>query len=328
MIVRRLSVTVDRFPLARQFTIARGSKTEAVVVTCTVLEGSNSGRGECVPYARYGETVESVTAAIEGIRAAIEAGEGLDTLQSLLPPGAARNAVDCALWDLEAKRSGRSVAETIGRAGAAPVDTAFTISLGTPNEMARATREAGERTVLKVKVGGEGDGERMRAVRAAAPQARLIIDANEGWTPDTIRDNMLAAASIGAFVVEQPLPAGRDELLARMPRPVPVCADEAVHGSADLGSLVGRYDYVNLKLDKTGGLTEGLRFLAEARRHGFGVMVGCMVGSSLGMAPAVLLAQGAELVDLDGPLLLREDRPNGLTYEGSRVHPPQASLWG
>lgn len=326
---RRLSVTVDRFPLARRFTIARGSKTEAVVVTCRLEEGSATGWGECVPYARYGESVESVRAAIEEVRGEVEAGADREALQSLLPAGAARNALDCALWDLEAKLSGRSVAERLGLDRPRAIDTAFTISLDTPDEMHKAAAAVGARSVLKVKVGApEGDAERMRAVRAAAPQARLIIDANEGWRPETIRELMLAAASIGAFVVEQPLPAGQDEILARMPRPVPVCADESVHGSADLESLVGRYDYVNLKLDKTGGLTEGLRFLAEARRLGFGVIAGCMVGSSLAMAPAVLLAQDVELCDLDGPLLLLEDRAEGLRYEGSQVGVPSPALWG
>ncbi|RIY03829.1 dipeptide epimerase [Aureimonas flava] len=326
---RRLSVTVDRFPLARRFTIARGSKTEAVVVVCTLDEGAARGRGECVPYARYGESVESVCAAIEGARSAVEAGATRQELQDLLPAGAARNALDCAFWDLEAKRDGDGVARRLGIARPRAVDTAFTISLDTADEMHRAAAAVRGRSVLKVKVGGpEGDAERMRAVRAAAPGARLIIDANEGWRPETIRELMLAAAGVGAAVVEQPLPAGQDEMLARMPRPVPVCADESVHGSGDLASLVGRYDYVNLKLDKTGGLTEGLRFLREARRLGFGVMAGCMVGSSLAMAPAVLLAQEAELCDLDGPLLLAEDRADGLAYEGSTVGAPSPALWG
>ena len=326
---RRLSATVDRFPLAQKFTIARGSKTEAIVVTCTLTDGHRIGRGECVPYARYGETVESVIAAIETIRSPIENGADRTLLQDLLPAGAARNAVDCALWDLEAKSSGVSAAAAAGLASLRSVETAYTISLGTPEEMAKAVLEAGERSILKVKVGrGDGDPERMQAVRKAAPYARLIIDANEGWTASNLIENLLAAARIGAFVVEQPLPAGEDGVLAHTPRPVPVCADESVHGSRDLHSLRGRYDYVNLKLDKTGGLTEGLVFLGEARRHGFGVMVGCMVGTSLAMAPALMLAQEAELVDLDGPLLLRTDRENGLRYDGSKVFPPQSELWG
>ncbi len=324
-----LSVTVDRFPIAGQFTIARGSKTQAVVVTCHLSDGLVTGRGECVPYARYGESVESVVAAIEGLRPAIENGLSRKDLQSSLPPGAARNALDCALWDLEARRDGRSAGEIAGVGPLRPIDTAYTISLGTPDEMAAATRAVAGRSVLKIKVGrGDGDADRMRAVRDAAPLARLVIDANEGWSAANLKENLLAAASIGASLVEQPVPADDDDILSRTPRPVPVCADESVHGSADLHRLVGRYDYVNLKLDKTGGLTEGLVFLAEARRLGFGVMVGCMVGSSLAMAPALLLAQGAELVDLDGPLLLARDRPDGLLYEGSKVYPPSRALWG
>ncbi|WP_062202804.1 N-acetyl-D-Glu racemase DgcA [Aureimonas sp. AU12] len=327
--VRRISVTVERFPLAAQFTIARGSKTEAAVVVCTIAQDNAIGRGECVPYARYGESIETVTAAIETI--AGELAEWLDrgALQARMPAGAARNAVDCALWDLEAKLAGVNVAELLALPPLRRVETAYTISLDTPDEMAAATRRAVGRRVLKVKVGrGADDEARMRAVRAAAPDAQLVIDANEGWTAETIRANMLVAASIGAFVVEQPLPAGEDAILAEIPHPVPICADESVHGSDGLGSLVGRYDFVNLKLDKTGGLTEGLRFLTEARSQGFGVMVGCMVGSSLAMAPALLLAQDAEIVDLDGPLLLKADRPDGLVYEGSFVAPPTSRLWG
>ncbi len=325
----RLSVTVDVFSLAKQFTIARGAKTEAVVVTCSITKGDAIGRGECVPYARYGETVDGVVEAIESLRSSLEDGLTREELAKIMPPGAARNAVDCALWDLEAKTSGTSASTLAGLPGLNPVDTAYTISLGSPDEMAAATRAVAHRSVLKVKVGrGAEDADRMRAVRDAAPGARLIIDANEGWTSDNLKTHLLVAASIGAFVVEQPLPAGQDDILARTPHPVPICADESVHGSGDLHTLIGRYDYVNLKLDKTGGLTEGLIFLEEARRLGFGVMVGCMVGSSLAMAPALLLAQGAELVDLDGPLLLREDRPNGLRYDGSRVFPPSPALWG
>lgn len=326
--IRRLSVTVERFALAAVFTIARGSKTEAVVVRVAIVEDEATGVGECVPYARYGETSETVVAAIEAARPALEAGIGLDELQRIMPAGAARNAVDCALWDLQAKRSGRSVASTVLKADLRALDTAYTISLGTPDEMAERTRAVADRTVLKVKVGGEGDADRMRAVRDAAPGARLIIDANEGWTEANLSANMLAAAAIGASLVEQPLPADRDAALASIPHPVPVCADESVHKTGDLAALRDRYDFVNLKLDKTGGLTEGLLFVEAARAEGFGLMVGCMVGTSLSMAPALLLAQNAELVDLDGPLLLSKDRPNGLRYEGSKVFPPSAALWG
>ncbi|GGD91331.1 dipeptide epimerase [Aureimonas endophytica] len=326
---RRLSVTVESFELAQAFTIARGSKREARVVTAHVEAEGRVGRGECVPYARYGESIESVTAAIETARAAIEAGATRAALQALLPAGAARNALDCALWDLEAKLSGRGVAEAIGTAAPRAIETAYTISLGSPEEMAAAVRAASGRNLLKIKVGGgEGDIERIRAVRRESGGARLILDANEGWTAETIRPNMLAAAEAGAILIEQPLPAGQDEILSRIPHPVPVCADESLHQTGDLRALVGRYDYVNIKLDKTGGLTEALALIEAASAAGFGVMVGCMVATSLAMAPAVLLAQRAHVVDLDGPLLLKTDRPNGLHYAGSLVSPPAPQLWG
>jgi L-Ala-D/L-Glu epimerase len=326
---RVVSVTVQHFPLAQAFRIARGAKTEAVVVVCEITEGTARGRGECVPYPRYGESVESVVSAIEAVIPALAEGLGRDALQARMPAGAARNAVDCALWDLDAKRSGTRVAARLGVEAPRAIETAYTLSLDEPDAMHRAAQAASHRTLLKVKLGGpNGDPDRIRAVRAGAPRARLILDANEGWSEDTIRDNMLAAAAAGAAMVEQPLPAGRDEILARMPRPVPVCADESLHDRTGLASLLGRYDFVNVKLDKTGGLTEAQALVGEARRLGFGVMVGCMVGSSLAMAPAVLLAQGAEIVDLDGPLLMKADREGGLAYEGSTVSPPEASLWG
>lgn len=326
---RRVSVTVERFPLAEVFTIARGSKFEAVVVVCQILDVDAYGRGECVPYARYGESVESVVAQIESVRPGLEAGMSREDLRRLLPGGAARNAIDCALWDLEARISGQNVASIVCRRAPAPIETAVTISLGTPDEMAaRATKLAGH-TLIKIKVGsGEGDGARIRAVRAAARHARLIVDANEGWTRENLVENMAQAADAGVALIEQPLPAGADDLLAEVARPVPVCADESVHGTADLASLRRRYDAVNLKLDKTGGLTEGLEFVAEARRLGFQLMVGCMVGTSLAMAPAVLLAQHADFADLDGPLILRGDRPHGLVYNDSLVSPPLPELWG
>jgi L-alanine-DL-glutamate epimerase-like enolase superfamily enzyme len=326
---RRLSVTVERFPLAAAFTIARGSKTEAVVVVASVAEGENCGRGECVPYARYGESIESVSAAIEAVRSAIEAGVTRDELQTLMPAGAARNAVDCALWDLEAKLDGKSVATLICPEAPKALETAFTISLGTPEAMAEATKAASGRGLLKIKVGApDGDIARIRAVHAAAGGAKLILDANEGWTAANLAENMQAAAEAGAVLIEQPLPVGQDAVLATLAHPVPVCADESLHETHDLSALVGRYDFVNVKLDKTGGLTEALHLVAEARKHGFGVMVGCMVSSSLAMAPAVLLGQSADLIDLDGPLLMARDRAHGLVYEGSTVAPPTAALWG
>ncbi|WP_152045813.1 N-acetyl-D-Glu racemase DgcA [Aureimonas psammosilenae] len=326
---RRLSVTVETFELAQAFTIARGSKREARVVVAHLEDGAHHGLGECVPYARYGESAEGVVAAIETVRASVENGLSRKELRIAMRPGAARNALDCALWDLEAKTAGRSVASMIGENVLRPIDTAYTISLGSPEEMAAATKAAADRSLLKVKVGGgEGDIERIRAVRSQSGGARLILDANEGWTEDTIRPNMLAAAEAGAVLVEQPLPSDRDGILAHIPHPVPICADESLHVSNDLAGLIDRYDYVNIKLDKTGGLTEALSLMQAAREAGFGVMVGCMVSSSLAMAPAVLLAQGADLVDLDGPLLMKTDRPHGLLYEGSTVAPPSPLLWG
>ncbi|UIJ73497.1 N-acetyl-D-Glu racemase DgcA [Aurantimonas sp. HBX-1] len=324
---RRVSVTVERFPLAREFRISRGAKTEAVVIVCAIEAGGVVGRGECVPYARYGESVESVVAAIESARAGIERGASREDLGRTLPAGAARNALDCALWDLEAKASGTRVAELICRAPPRPIETAYTIGIDTPAAMAEAAKAAG-RSLLKIKVGTDGDIDRMAAIHAATGGTRLILDANEGWTADNIEAHLRAAAAAGAVLVEQPLPKGADAILAEIAHPVPICADESVHTSEDLEALRGRYDYVNVKLDKTGGLTEALRLVTRAQELGFGVMVGCMVGTSLAMAPAVLLAQVAAFADLDGPLLLAKDRPHGLVYEASTVAPPSPELWG
>ncbi|MEF2545843.1 N-acetyl-D-Glu racemase DgcA [Aurantimonas sp. E1-2-R+4] len=324
---RSLSVTVEHFPLATEFRIARGSKSEAVVVTCEIADEYGRGRGECVPYQRYGESIDSVREQIETVRTAIEAGGSRDRRATLLPAGAARNALDCALWDLEAKSNGRTVASLVCGQTPRPIETAYTIGLGDAGDMAAAARAA-NRPLLKIKVGTDSDAVRIRAVHAAARNSRLILDANEGWNEANIREHMLVAAAAGAVLIEQPLPAGKDHILADMPHPVPICADESVHTADDLQSLRGRYDYVNVKLDKTGGLTEAIRLVEQAHDLGFGVMVGCMVGTSLAMAPAVLLAQAAEFVDLDGPLLLAKDRPGGLTYSRSSVSPPRPALWG
>lgn len=323
-----LKATVEHFPIAGTFTISRGSKTTASVVTCRVAEGELSGWGECVPYARYDESVESVLSAIETVRPLIEEGMSRADLQKAMRAGAARNAVDCALWDLEAKRSGTSAAALAGIAGATPLTTAYTLSLGEPEEMRAQAAKYADRALLKVKVGTADDTARIRAVRSGAPNSRIVLDANEGWTAANLAAHFAACAENGISLIEQPLPAGRDEILASLPRPVPVCADESVHATEDLERLVGRYDAVNIKLDKTGGLTEALRMRAEAEALGLKIMVGCMVGSSLAMAPAVLVAQGADFVDLDGPLLLSKDRSPGLRYEASLVFPPEASLWG
>jgi L-alanine-DL-glutamate epimerase-like enolase superfamily enzyme len=326
--VSRLAVRRDDWPLAKPFTISRGSKTVAEVVVAEIAGGALRGRGEGVPYARYGETIDGVVAALEAMSEAVAGGIDRATLLGAMPPGAARNALDVALWDLEAKTSGTSVWALAGIAEPKPVVTAYTLSVDTPERMGAAAQEEAHRPLLKLKLTGAGDLERVRAVRAGAPRARLIVDANEAWTIDQLRDYGTALAELGVALIEQPLPAGQDAALADMPHPVPLCADESCHTSADLPDLVGRYDYVNIKLDKSGGLTEGLRLLAAAREHGFGIMVGCMVGSSLAMAPALLLAQNAEFVDLDAPLLLARDRQPGLRYEGSVVYPPKPNLWG
>ncbi|PDQ20975.1 dipeptide epimerase [Mesorhizobium sanjuanii] len=325
---RVISVEAERFPIAGTFTISRGSKTEAEVITCTIGQGSHSGRGECVPYKRYGETMDGVRAAIEAMRQQIAGGIDRVGLLDAMPAGAARNAIDCALWDLEAKITGTPVAQAIGAVPSRSLETAYTLSLGEPEAMAAQARANAMRPLLKVKIGGDNDMARIRAVTEAAPQSRIILDANEGWTDDNIVENLAFAAKQGIALIEQPLPAGRDGILRHIAHPVPICADESVHEAKDLASLVGLYDSVNIKLDKAGGLTAALALRDRARELGFGVMVGCMVGTSLAMAPAVLLAQDADFVDLDGPLLLARDRVPGLVYQGSLVSPPDPALWG
>jgi L-alanine-DL-glutamate epimerase-like enolase superfamily enzyme len=325
---RHLAVEVESFPIAGSFTIARGSKTQAVVVTCLIGDGRWTGRGECVPYARYGESVEGVRAAIEQVRPAVAAGATREALLALLPGGAARNAVDCALWDLEAKQAGRRAWEIAEVRAPEPAITAYTLSLAEPAQMAAEARRHAHRPLLKIKLGRGGDIERMRAIRDAAPESRLIVDANEGWGEDVLAANLAVAAELGVALVEQPLPAGHDALLADIPHPVPICADESFHGEGDPARLSGLYDAINIKLDKTGGLTAALAVKRKAQELGMGIMVGCMVGTSLGMAPALLLVDGAAFVDLDGPLLLARDREPGLRYEGSLVHPSDAALWG
>ncbi|MBN9218460.1 MAG: dipeptide epimerase [Mesorhizobium sp.] len=325
---RVISVEAERFPIAGTFTISRGSKTEAEVITCTIRENGHIGRGECVPYKRYGETMDGVREAIEAMRERIAGGIDRAALLTVMPAGAARNAVDCALWDLEAKLSGIPVADAILAVPLRGLETAYTLSLAEPEAMAAQARANASRPLLKVKIGGDNDMARIRAVTEAAPQSRIILDANEGWTDENIEANLAFAAERGIALVEQPLPAGHDEILRRIAHPVPICADESVHEAKDLDSLVGLYDAVNIKLDKTGGLTEALVLRDRARDLGFDIMVGCMVGTSLAMAPAVLLAQGADFVDLDGPLLLARDREPGLVYQGSLVSPPDRVLWG
>jgi L-alanine-DL-glutamate epimerase-like enolase superfamily enzyme len=319
-----INVSRDVFPLARTFTISRGSKTHAHELTVRVTRGGVTGWGECVPYARYGESLESVTTQIESLPEGITRA----ALQSALAPGAARNAVDCALWDLEAKLAGQRVWQLAGLPEPGPKVVTYTLSLDTPEAMRTMAATHAHRPVLKIKLGTPDDMPRLEAVRQGAPRSKILIDANEGWTPEIYTELAPHLVRLGVALVEQPLPAGQDDMLAEIARPLPVCADESCFDAASLPALKGRYDMVNLKLDKTGGLTEGLRTRDAAARLGFGLMVGCMVGSSLAMAPAVLLAQTAQETDLDGPLLLREDRAHPLRYDAQGVHPSDPQLWG
>jgi L-Ala-D/L-Glu epimerase len=322
-----LNAAIEAWPIAGAFTISRGSKTQAEVVVVEVSDGRNRGRGECVPYSRYHETSAGILAAIQTMREPFSSGLDRGGLQRLLPAGAARNALDCALWDLAAKRAGRPVHELAGLPAPKPLKTAYTISLASAEVMAQAAHAA-MRPLLKIKLGRAGDPDRIRAIRRAVPGAELIVDANEGWTPENLVENLAACADGGVTLVEQPLPADSDSALAKVVHPIPVCADESVHDRTTLARLKGKYEAVNIKLDKTGGLTEALALVDEAHRLGFAIMVGCMVSTSLAIAPAILLAQGARVVDLDGPLLLAQDRPNGLRYDGSLVHPAEPTLWG
>jgi L-alanine-DL-glutamate epimerase-like enolase superfamily enzyme len=326
--MRGLTIRAESWPIAGSFTISRGSKTAADVIVVEIRDGAHVGCGECVPYPRYDETIDGAVAAIERLRPRIEGGLDCAALQAALPAGAARNAVDCALWDLEAKRGGRPAWQLAGLAPPRAVTTAYTLSLGTVESMAAAARANAGRPLLKLKLSGPGDLDRVRAVHENAPRARLIVDANEAWTPEIFAELAPQLAPLGVELIEQPLPAGDDAALARLARPVPVCADESCHDTASLSGIRGRYDAVNIKLDKTGGLTEALRLAAAARAEGLALMVGCMVATSLAMAPALLIAQDARWVDLDGPLLLARDREPGLIYEGNLVQPALPALWG
>jgi L-alanine-DL-glutamate epimerase-like enolase superfamily enzyme len=325
---QRLSIARRSWPLAQPFAISRGSRTTAEVVVAEIFDGDFRGRGECVPYPRYGESVDSVVATLEDMRGPVFSGLDREALQHAMPPGAARNALDAAFWDLDAKRFGRRVADLAGLGEPRPVVTAYTLSLDTAERMGAAAAAQRDRPLLKLKLTGDGDIERVRAVRDNAPASRLIVDPNEGWTARHFAELAPVLAEFGVELIEQPLPAGDDAALADLPHPIPVCADEACHVAGDLDRLDGKYDAINIKLDKTGGLTEALLLAAAARERGFAIMVGCMIGSSLAMAPACLVAQQASVVDLDAPLLLASDRVPGLRYDGSLVYPPEAALWG
>ncbi len=318
----QISVARDVFQLAQVFTISRGSRTQAEVLTATVEGGGFRGKGECVPYARYGETLDSVAAQIEGFRG------GWPDLPDALPAGAARNALDCAYWDHAAKKAGKRVWDLLGLPKPASEITAYTLSLDTPDAMQQQAAQNAARPLLKVKLGTPDDMARLEAVRRGAPDVPIIVDANEGWTAEVYADLAPHLIRLGVQMVEQPLPAGQDDMLAEIARPLPVCADESCHDRASLPALKGKYDMVNIKLDKAGGLTEALALKRQARAEGYGIMVGCMVGSSLAMAPAIILAQGVAFTDLDGPLLLAEDRHQPLKFDDQGVHPPAAALWG
>lgn len=320
----KVTVDVEAWPLKSAFVISRGSKTEARVVVVTLSDGTHEGRGECVPYARYGETVESVVATISACPSIIDR----MSLQRDVAPGAARNALDCALWDIESKRAGQSVAALAGLPALQTTETAYTLSLASPDVMASAALAVPHLKFLKLKLGGAGDDQRLFAVRAARPDARIVADANEGWTPGVILGFLEAAATARIDLIEQPLPAGADGLLAEIEHIVPICADESAHTTTDLEMLKGRYDAVNIKLDKAGGLTEALAMARKAQRLGLDIMAGCMVSTSLAMAPALHLASFAKWVDLDGPLLLAADRPDGLLIERGMISPPSPKLWG
>ena len=319
-----IQVTRDVFQLAQVFTISRGSRTQAEVLTVRVSDGDHVGFGECVPYARYDESLDSVTAEIMGLPVDVTRA----SLQDLLPAGAARNAVDCAMWDFAAKQAGTRAWDLIGVPAPKPEITAYTLSLDTPEKMQVQAAQNASRPLLKIKLGTPDDMARLEAVRRGAPKSRIIVDANEGWTADVYADLAPHLLRLGVQMVEQPLPAGEDDMLAEIERPLPVCADESCHDRTSLPGLKGKYDMVNIKLDKTGGLTEALSLKEDAIAQGYDVMVGCMVGSSLAMAPAVILAQGVAFTDLDGPLLLAEDRDEPVTFDEAGVHAPSAGLWG
>ena len=319
-----IQAKVEIFPLAQVFRISRGARTQAEVVTVTIEKDGVTGRGECVPYARYNETLESVIKQVESLPADINK----ETLQDTLPPGAARNAVDCALWDFECKKRDQRIWKIAGIQIPEQKMTAYTLSLDEPEIMFKQAEKNSNRPLLKIKLGTQNDMPRLEAVRKGAPNSEIIVDANEGWDAELYSKLAPELVSLGVKLVEQPLPADQDNDLIGLPRPLPICADESCHDRKSLEKLIGKYDFVNIKLDKTGGLTEALQLKDKAVEAGFKIMVGCMVGSSLAMAPAMLIAQNATFVDLDGPLLLEQDRRHGLFYDESWVHPPLKDLWG
>ena len=329
---QRLTVTRRAWPLARPLMTADGVQTAVDVVVAELSDGDSRGRGEAVPVRRYGESIDSVVAAIDAMKGAVFSGLNRDSLQHALPPGAARNALDCAFWDIDAKRAYLSVAELggfgPGLGAVPPLLTAFSIAFDTPDQMAELAAANRTRPLIKLELGGDGDIERVRAVRQAAPAARLIVDANESWNEAQLGEYMPILIDLRVELIEQPLPADLDDALARLKRPIPLCADESCRTLADLDRVVGKYEVINIKLDKAGGLTEALALAEEAKRRGLRILVGGVISTSLGIAPALLLAQRAEIVDLDGPLRLALDRPGGLRYDGGTIHPHDPKLWG
>ena len=323
-----INITSESWPIAGTFTIARGSKTAADVVVVTIIRDGFRGHGECVPYARYNETVPMVVAALEAAKPAIAKLRSRAEIPSLGLPHAAANALDCAFWDLEAMQLGKPAWMIAGLSEPKPVVTAYTLSLDTPANMAVAAARTKDRSLLKLKLGGEGDEQRLAAIRTAVPDARLIVDANEGWSPDILPAMLRACKIHGVELVEQPLPAANDEFLKELQRDCLICADESAHGLESLADLTGKYDAINIKLDKTGGLTPALELAKASQAQGMKIMVGCMLATSLAMAPAFLIAQMADYVDLDGPLLLARDRHPAIIYEGSLMQPPPPALWG
>ncbi len=325
---QKLTVTHRAWQLARPVMTAQGVKTAVDVALAEIADGDSRGRAECVPMRRFGESIESVVATMEAMKGAIASGLARDTLQQAMPPGAARNALDCAFWAIEANRSYCSVADLAGIGTVKPVVTAFTLAFDTPEGMAELAAANRTRPLFKLELGGDGDMDRLRAVRQAAPAARLIVDANESWNERQLSEYMPMLVDMRVELIEQPLPADADGALARLERSIPLCADESCRTVADLDRLDGKYAAINIKLDKAGGLTEALALAKEAKRRGLRIMVGGGLGTSLGVAPALLIAQQAEIVDLDGPLRLALDRGAGLRYEGSTIHPADPKLWG
>ena len=310
------------------FTISRGSRTHANVVVVELQQDEFIGRGECVPYAHYGESIESVIAELSLLKDKIATGLTRQQIQSLLPAGAARNALDCAYWDLACKKSGQRIWQELDMTDPKPLITAFTLSLDTPENMKKAAIENAHRPLLKLKLAGEGDVERVAAVREGSPDARIIVDANEGWNEEQYLEMVPELVKLGVEMIEQPLPADNDSALEHLPRPITLCADESCHDRSSLANIIGRYDMINIKMDKTGGLTEALALKEEAEKAGLEIMVGCMLATSLGMAPAFMVAQNVQIVDLDGPLLLAEDRQPGIEFDESIMNVYQAELWG